>query len=206
MSYTEIYSFDKNGNANAAGEVHNSWRGAMTIWGILEERYLPPFVPEYLKSTNWYRPDMTPDQVEEQLGYKPSRCAPPMGNENPIQEIWDLADNTTIPEHERIVLFTTFDNCLLRKENIPKVVAAFRQFGGETSLPEQADILEQLVEEDDCMAVGWNQTSVNGDTWATSGGYDEETDEGIPYNCMTGDKHYWLFDALSQITPEEEPK
>ena len=46
MSYTEIYAFNQEGNAYMAGMVRNSWRGAMAVWNIMEERHLPPYVPE----------------------------------------------------------------------------------------------------------------------------------------------------------------
>lgn len=184
MSYTEIYMFDKMGDANLAGQIQNAWRSAMAIWRIMEERHLPPYVPNYVKRCNWYKPNMTNQEIVEKIGYQPSRCAPTLGKDgkNPIQEIWDLADSIDVPKHERIVLFTTFGCCLLKKDNIPAVIEAFHQFGGETSLIEQADFLEQLLNDDDCIAVGWNQTSVNADTWGNKY-YDEDTEESIPYNC-----------------------
>lgn len=110
-----------------------------------------------------------------------------------------LADRSDVSDVDRICLFTTFDNCLVKKDDIPKVIEVFRLFKGETSLKEQADILEQMYVDDDCIAVGWNQTSVNGDTWVNLGGYDEDNDESIPYNCLTGTKHYWLFDEMKTI-------
>ena len=59
MSYTEIFAFNKEGNAYMAGMARNSWRGAMMIWNIMEERHLPPYIPEYVKLCNWYHPGMT---------------------------------------------------------------------------------------------------------------------------------------------------
>lgn len=53
MSYTEIFAFNKEGNAYMAGMARNSWRGAMMIWNIMEERHLPPYIPEYVKLCNW---------------------------------------------------------------------------------------------------------------------------------------------------------
>ena len=47
--------------------------------------------------------------------------------------------------------------------------------------------------------VGWNQTSVNCDTWEGYS-YDEDKDETIPYNCLKQDEHYWLFDELKEET------
>ncbi len=116
-----------------------------------------------------------------------------------IEAVWDLYKQLHIPIHERIVLGTTFDGCLVRKENLPQVIEAFRSFGGETSLPEQADILEQLLEEENCIAVGWNQTSVNGLAWYNKLGYDKEKEKSIPYNCIAGEEHFWLFEDLVSI-------
>ena len=196
MSYTEIYAFDKAGLPRLYGEVRNSWRGARAVWNIMEERHLPPFVPGYVKSCNWYHPGMTPEEVERRIGYKPSRALYYDGKDEPAREIWNLVDSPEIPEHERIVLYTTFDDCLVRAENLPAVIEAFRKFGGDTSLKEQADILQRAADDPEIMAVGWNQTSVNGTTWDNDGGYDDEAEKSRPYNCLIGDKHFWLFDEL----------
>ena len=176
MSYTEIYAFGKDGNAHLAGEVHNAWRGSMAVWQIMEKRYLPQFYDHGVKTTRM-------------LSGK-------HGKDVPACEVWALADDTGKPLHERIVMFTTFDDCLVKAEDIPKVVDAFRKFEGETSLNEQADILEKLAQDHEVIAVGWNGTSVNAENWANTGGYDEEAEEVLPYNCLTGDRHYWLFDEL----------
>jgi len=37
------------------------------------------------------------------------------------------------------------------------------------------------------IGVCWNQTSVNSNPWTD--GYDEEEDEPIPYNMLTGTRH-----------------
>ena len=172
MSSTIIYTFDKNGVAHHFADVKNAWRGAMAVWMELEKRHLPPY----------------------RTGY--SRMAAMFCDEKAVNEIWNLADREDIPLHERIVLYTTFDNCLVKVEDIPNVIAAFRKFGANTSLPEQADLLENLP--NGTIAVGWNQTSVSGEDWSNFGGYDEENDVGIPYNCLTMDKHWWLFDELEE--------
>lgn len=199
MSYTEIFAFNKDGNAYMAGVVHNSWRGAMQVWNIMEDRHLPMYIPDYVKMCNWYHPGMTEEEIEAKNGFKPRRTAPTLGKgDNPAREIWALADNMEIPLHERIVMFTTFDHCLVKKENIGRVVDAFREFEGETSLKEQADILEKLAQDPDVIAVGWNCTSVCTENWANIGGYDAENEETLPYNCLKGDQHYWLFDELKE--------
>lgn len=196
MSFTEIYAFDLNGFPYIFAQVHNSWRGAFAVWHIMEDRYLPMFVPRYIMDTNWYRPDMTVEDIKRNIGYQPSRLIGFGNIEDHSHEIWDLVDDLNIPDYERIVLYTTFDKCLVRKENLATVVAAFRQFDGDTSLKEQADILEKAAGDPNIIAIGWNQTSVNGDTWINFGGYDEDEKEYIPYNCLTGKDHFWIFDEF----------
>lgn len=183
MSSTYIYAFDESGNAYLFASTHNAWRGGMAIWREMEERHLPPY---------YYRGNKS----------MPLTRAVAYSDESAMQEIWNLATNKDIPLHERIVLYTTFDNCLVKAENIPKVVDAFRKFGEDyTSLSEQADILEKLPK--GTIAVGWNQTSVNCEDWSNFGGYDEENDEPIPYNCLTMNRHYWLFDELDTKNGEQ---
>lgn len=79
------------------------------------------------------------------------------------------------------------------KKDLPKLIDMFRKFEGETSLKEQADLIENAFKnDDDLIAVAWNQTSVNGDAWES-----EETDEDdnfLPYNLLKHNKHWNLFE------------
>lgn len=183
MSCVEIYGFDKQGEAYLYGEVHNSFRGGMAIWRCLEDKYLPPYAPKWA-SASFIN------------GHSWSRCYG-SGIEG-IKEIWDLWKSDRVTRDEKICLLSTFDDVLVRKENIPLVVKAFRAFDGDTNLKEQADILEKMIADENCIAVGWNQTSVNGTTWVNRAGYDEENDRNIPYNCLTGSDHWWLFEFLDE--------
>lgn len=170
----------------------------MDIWKIMENLRLPPFIPNYIKDCNWYHPDITAEEVKRHLGYEPSRALCYESSEGePAQAIRGLCDNLEVPLYERIVMYTIFDYCLVKKENIGRVVDAFRAFDGDTSLKEQADILEKLAANPEIVAVGWNGTSVNVVFWITGGGCDEE-DESIPYNCLTDDKHFRLFDEMKE--------
>ena len=199
MSSTEIYAFGKDGKAYFYGSTHNSWRGGMAVWQLMEERHLPMYIPKWVVGTYWYRPGMSAREMKLHIGYTPTRCMPHLrADGDPMQDIWELQHNKNVPLHERICLYTTFDKALVKRENIPAVIEAFRKFGGETSLPEQADILEKMLADPDIIAVGWNQTSVSADTWDNYGGYDEEKDESIPYNCLTGKEHFWIFDELGE--------
>lgn len=166
MSYTEIVGFNKEGDAYSQADIHNAFRGAMAIWRAMEEKYLT--VGRF------------------------SRCV--MGNEKDMREIWDLTGSDKVSENDKICLASTFDNVVVKKKDFQKVITAFREFDAETSLKEQADVLEEMLADEDCIAVAWNQTSVNENTWLSGGGYDEEKDEYIPYNLNSGEKHFYLFD------------
>lgn len=173
MSTTDIYGFDKQGNAYHAGEVYNSWRGGMAVWRIMEERYLPPL---------------------KMFGIEISRLVAQSANK--ADEVWNLVERSDVSETDRIAMIATFDRCLVRKEDLPIVIKAFREFEGETSLPEQAEILEQMYGDDECIAVGFNQTSVNEPVWDK---YDKDARMTIPYNCIKQNDHFWLSDMLKQV-------
>lgn len=192
MSSTEIYGFNKDGNAYFAGETENSWRSAPAIWSYLEEKYLPPFIPDSIKDTNWYYEGIPYYEIVSRMHYTPTRCS--SLSPKSMQEVWDLCEREDIPIEERIVLATTFDKYLVKKEDIPDVVNAFLQFGAEnSSLKEQADILNKLYNSDDCIAIGWNQTNVIANNWSN---YNTIDDECAPYNCLKQSDHYWLFEDI----------
>ena len=104
-----------------------------------------------------------------------------------IQEVVNLCYNKTVSLNEKICLMTTLDRVLVKKENFTKIIKAFREFEGNTSLKEQADILES---QDDVIAVGWNQTSVCPNVWV---------DGEKPYNCLAEEEHWWLFEELQEM-------
>lgn len=113
------------------------------------------------------------------------------------KEIWDIVKHPDITDTHKIAMNSTFDNVVVKRENLERLIKAFREFEFETSLNEQADIIEEALKEDsDLIGIAWNQTSVNGDTWTNSGGYDEETEEPIPYNLLKEEKHWFLFDDM----------
>jgi hypothetical protein len=189
MSRTTIYVFDDNGNAEEYEDINNSWRGAVAIWNFLEEKYPPQFRPKYV-------PEDVPDfLIEEFCRFKPKRTGSDLSD---MQEIWELVNSSEVETVDKICLATTFDNVVVRTEEIDKIIEAFRAFQGDSSLREQAGILERIKNEGNFIAVAWNQTSVCESPWVV---YDEEEDTCEPYNLYTGNKHCFLFDEL-----EEEQK
>jgi len=194
MSYTEIFGFDKEGNAYGQADIRNAHRGAMAIWSILEKRYLPPYRPSYVPS------HVLDKDIESYCHYKPSRsfCM----EVEPMRAIWDLVNDKRLKDCEKIALACTFDHVIIKKEDLPKLIDAFKEFEGETSLREQANVLAEMFKDENCIAVGFNQTSVNGDTWVNAGPYDEENEESNPYNLFKQTEHWFLFKDEIEDTPD----
>lgn len=185
MSSTEIFKITKHGDVVYHDETRNAWRGAMAIWGILEKRYLKP-----LPKPIW----MSNEQYNDS-GYTRS-CIPSFGKErHPLQDVWDLVKNEEVSRVDKIVLSSTFDFIVIMKPHLHKIIEAFNSFDGETSLKEQAEILQNLLDsDDDFIGVAWNQTSVNGDMWSV---WNKEKEECDPYDINTGEKHWDLFEDES---------
>jgi hypothetical protein len=181
MSYTEIYAFGKNGKVVDSRDIRNAWRGAMAVWRILEKKYLPS-----LQKPIWAG-------INDKEDYW-SRTSDFTGHG--LKEIWSLADDKRLIKNEKIVLLSTFDKVLIKKENIKIVIKAFKAFNENTNLNEQAEAIEELLKSNKIIAIGFNQTSVNGDTWENYN-YNEKKEESSSYNCLKQKDHWWLFDDIS---------
>lgn len=110
------------------------------------------------------------------------------------KKTWALQNDPRLTDAEHYVLHTTFDNALVDREMAPTIIEALRDFGlnerGDGgSLAEQADALEKAFADPATRAVGWNQTTVNASPWFI---YDEEKDEGRPYNLDRDTKHHFI--------------
>ena len=207
MSTTVIHGFGMDGICTGdITEASNAWRGAIAVWKLLEKKYLPPyrpmFVPDYVKD----------DEIEEYLGHESSRLYA-FSDSGAMKDIWDLIENGKVSLTDKIVLGTTLDYVLVRRENIPNVIEAFEAFDkeheGMTNLKEQADGLRAFYEDEEVSAVGWNQTSVNGDDWSNAGEMTYDGNGGMdrkPYNFNTGNKHWWLFDELNKSAEAQHEK
>jgi uncharacterized protein YaiE (UPF0345 family) len=69
-------------------------------------------------------------------------------------------------------------------KDLPRLIKAFNEFEGETSLPEQAQVLQGLLKSKTVLAVAWNQSSVG------------EFLLGEKYNLLAGTQH---FDFLKDL-------
>lgn len=108
-----------------------------------------------------------------------------------LQSVWDLHKDNRLSLAERITLLTTFDRVMVKREHIPQVIRALREFvvlyGSDNNLSEQIRALKKLSVADGCYAVCWNQTSIT-DAWYV---YDEEDCRLYDISRDTG--HWFMF-------------
>lgn len=196
MSTTDIYGFRKSDScAELCASIPNAWRGAMAIWSALEERYLPPYIPDSIKFCNWYRPGMSIEEITLKNGYKPTRCTTVTlrPEDSPIREVWDLVYSPSLSKEDRVALYSTFDHALVRAEYAPKVIAAFRACTlPHTNLKEQADAMEELLQSGEYIAFGWG-SSLSAMQWDAI--LQVRSGESVPYNSETGTNHWWITDV-----------
>jgi len=185
VSYTELFPVGADGDIHQVFQISNSWGGGMAVWMALSAKY----VPEY--------GDGTGGMME---GYK---------------KLFDLLKTDRLNSWERIVLLTTCDGAMVKAENFAKVAEAMETFFAEYKpalegrvfhLDRQANYLRKLDgerEEKGWRAVGWNQTSVNGNCpWY--GSYDDDENH-TPYNLDKQDTHWWVMDDAEKSSVKESP-
>ena len=164
MSCVECYVRLKSTNKwELAYEVGNAWQGCMRLWDALEEKYLPSY--EGLDSDG--RPDYLTRFHHEVKRYNSRFPYSVMrrGEDNPMQEVWDLSSDTRLSFEELMVMRSTMDNAIVLGSDIPTFIECLEKVAEEHggNYKEQADGLKKVYDEhgDDISAIGWNQTSVN---------------------------------------------
>lgn len=187
MSYTTLYAVNNRGVCHGYREYRNSWGAAAFVWNALVEKYWP------LKpgQKSWERP---------------------VGMGGDMKPVWALAKQQDLPVYERVVLITTFDNMMIRREDFNFVADCFEQFDvalnpnrkipfEDTSTPQVACHMmafafdfRKLADDKKVCAVCFQQTSVSDDMW-----YDYSRKK--PYNIYSkgNDKHWFLFDEYPDL-------
>lgn len=174
MSRTEIYRLGE--HPGALGETQNAWRSAMQVWNYVAQKYC----------------DM--------------ERFPLMGNDEASWRVWHAWKLPAMPEHEKIVLLSTLDKATVQGVNRDRLVEAFRKYAYEhgsanTSIGEQADIIQDAEDTSDDDVIAWNQTSV-----CTFWGYVDDPDnpdEWAFYDPSKSSEHWDIFDALSKLNAEQ---
>lgn len=119
------------------------------------------------------------------------------------KDVWELFETKRLNRTERLVLGSTFDRAMVKKENLNSLAREFEEFNSRynpvgarpNSLSEQADVMRKAAESDDCYALFWTQTSVSDDVWMV---YENE-DEPRWYDITRDTEHFYLFDMCNEI-------
>lgn len=115
--------------------------------------------------------------------------------EKNMQAIWDLAGDDRLPDHHKLVLMSTFDTAMVKRDDCNRLADAFTQYARDFPqhghIPEQAKALRQLADDPECFAVCWRQTSVSADVWRVF-----EDEESRPYDISIDDGHWFMFEEV----------
>ena len=185
MSYVECYVRLKSSNKwKLAYEVKNAWLGCIHLWNSLEEKYLPSY--ERLEADG--KLDYLTFECFKKKRYNHRSCYMMMlrGENNPMQEVWDLSSDTRLSFEELMVMRSTMDNAIVLDSDIPTFIECLEKVAEEHggNYTEQADELKKVYDEfgDDISAIGWNQTSVN----CADGIFGSDMDKPLEdfWNCM----------------------
>lgn len=172
-SYTTMYVVDEDGGLVSHSTFDNAWGSAMLIWEYFTIKYFPD-VP-----------------VNNALH-----------DHEHLKRVWALADDGRLSECERLVLLTTLDNAMSRREFLPTLAAHFFEFSDlikpmfpatrVNSLPDQARTMIAIHNSPNAwQAIAWEQTN-----WRPP---DQPPMWSDNYNINTGDKHWFIEDD-----PEED--
>lgn len=176
MSYTTVHKVPESGEITEGFEIQNAWFGAMYVWEKLYWQYL------HLGAKD-----------EFSFGMMMGRD---LDKPNSLKMVWDLYKQPKrIAEDDRIVLGTTFDKAMVKRENLPRLIEAFegfiRRYGTNPNLDKQVIAYETLAKDETCYAVCWTQTSVAGDAWLV---YEKDKDDHRGYDISRDTGHWFLFD------------
>ena len=114
-----------------------------------------------------------------------------------MQKVWDMWQDKSAPLSHRIVMASTFDNVMVQRENLPRLIQAIEEYSktfDPGNLFSQCLSLKELVDDKDVQAVCWTQTSVNCDTWWVASETDD--DDMRRHNINRDSGHWFLFDRL----------
>lgn len=160
------------GVAQAEYEFGNSWGGAARVWDSLFKKY----IPKKHEFDNWM-------QAAED------------------KRLWSVCEDPRLSDAERMVYAFTMDNALVKKDDFAAMAKALREFIQQNPRDGvcHLEAFAKVFEESEGDAMGLHATSVCENPWISC---DEEQDESVPYNIATGEKHFFVFESLSDFAAE----
>ena len=99
------------------------------------------------------------------------------------KEVWNLFDSEKISHIDRVVLGSTFDKVIVKKENFEDLIKCFNEFEGNTNLKEQAKLIQENMNKTDY--IGFHQNSVSCEFF-------------FDYN-LENEEHWFLYDDVNEV-------
>ena len=111
--------------------------------------------------------------------------------------LWKLFTDDRMDLADKIAMGLTFDRVIIRRENLPPTIHVLQRFvsslDGTPTLVGIIDALKKLAQDQECVGVCFNHTSVAESYWEKR---DEGTDGGRRYDLNIDQGHWFLFDEL----------
>ena len=178
MSSAELKIVKSNGKVDTYEEYGNSWGGHAFIWDSIYKTYLKNPTIEY---DNW----MTSDNQ---------------------QKLWDSYKDPKIPTWVRTVMCSTFDHAIVEFDKLIEYADMLDMYSKEFGNPERVDHLpawakacRDIHKKGEAKGICFYATSVSDDPWCD---FNEESEEYDLYDINTGDKHFFVFESMEDISKE----
>ena len=178
MSYAELKIVKKNGDVVGYKEYNNAFGGAAFIWTKLYDKYLK-------------------DQNIPYDSWLLNR-----------EKLWKLSKDESIPFFARVVLNSTYDHVIIKRENILDLANALEKFleifppskGTICHLGNWVNDLRDIYKDKSIRGIAFYQTSVSQDLWNIYNDNEEDdswTDRD--YNIEKDEGHWFLFDEIEDF-------
>lgn len=204
MSRMEIYGVKPDGEVVGKFELNNACLGAALVWTVLGEKYLGKYD---------YKADCDRREELRREGKDPDK---EMGPFDPMgwTRVFRLQNNPQVSEVDWCVLMSTFDGCIIGKDQFEYVTKCFREFHKEFPNSHYAKCAEAIEKLRDESFVGYcvNATSVSQNPWWLYPSKEEQEagdEEGRAFNVETDKKQNsgvepWYFDPADRKSAAEE--
>lgn len=135
MACTEVYTIrKKDARFVFYSEIPFAFTGAPLIWQTMEEKYLP---------------SLFLDDDHRRAGFKYySRFI--SGGRDKLHEVWALEYDPRLTQQERIVMSTTYDYAVIRKEDLLEVAEAYESMPwASENMKQRAKVFREIYASDD---------------------------------------------------------
>jgi len=189
MSYCELKVVNKSGDVIGHTEFRNAHGWSAYIWDKLFNKYAK-----------------NPESIYDSW----------IGEEN-AKRLWALVDDERLEPFERRTLCSTFDNAMIKQEDLEKFIEDLAKFYDKhppnnrvCHMRGMVNAIREVIKDPEDVAICWYQMSVSDDLWWTN--LPEEycdkcgqmlERESRAYNINTDDKHWFLDFSKSSGLPDK---